>query len=129
MDKQRARNLKIVKLAQSGQLTAEKLKQLLSHQPGGDKLPCPWPEVPQIKIPIKTTHEFVFLNYPGFNGPGDVDIDIAISKRNDPRFKKMDADSEYLIHLPDPGILVWELAQYSGPMRIEWLMNEIDFTI
>lgn len=107
-----------------GRISADQLKKQLARlNKDPNIIPLPIPEGQQTEIRIKTDYSYVYLNYEGVTGPGGCEMDIAICKRHDERFKRLDSDSQYIVTIPAPGIEVLDLPKYFGPMEVRTVMD------
>lgn len=123
----RAQKINVLNQLKDGSMSIAQLKKIMQSKEQGGKLVDPYPEGLQTRIPIKTDYNYIYLGYPPAAGYGMENMKICIASRTDPRFKQLDCDTEYMINIPAPGILVEDLPRYHDHMEFSHEINSKDY--
>lgn len=123
----RQQKINVLNQLKDGSMSIAQLKKIMQSKEQGGKLVDPWPTGLQTKIPIQVDYEYIYLNYPAAEGYGMQNMKICIASRKDARFKDLEIDSDYILNIPKPGILVEEIVKYFGPMQFNHEMVDKDF--
>jgi hypothetical protein len=124
---ERQKTISLLNTVKSGKISATELKRLIELQKSAGKpIECPFSDELLAKVSIETDFSYVYLK-DQISGPNGQMIRIVIGKRLDERFKYLEADSEYEITIPEPGVMAWDLTRYYGPMTFKAVLTESDF--